>query len=72
MAESESGHDATVGASDEIVASARSHRTLEDVVRWGIAHRPPWTVDDVVVQDEFTHDVVVRCRDDLYLVYDTT
>ncbi len=31
----------------------------------------PAIVADVVVQDEFTHDVIVPWRD-LYLVYDTT
>jgi hypothetical protein len=29
-------------------------------------------VVDVVVQDEFTHDVVFRWRDDLFLVFDAT
>ena len=27
---------------------------------------------DVIVQDEFTHDVIVPYRDGLFLVYDTT
>jgi hypothetical protein len=48
------------------------HRTLQDVVRWGLAQAPPRIVADVVVQDEYTHDVVVPYDDGLYLVYDTT
>ncbi|HMR04964.1 MAG TPA: hypothetical protein PKA88_04290 [Polyangiaceae bacterium] len=47
-------------------------RTLEDVVRWGLAHAPPILIDDVVVQDEYTHDVVVTHPSGVVLVYDTT
>ncbi|RKH66785.1 hypothetical protein [Corallococcus llansteffanensis] len=45
---------------------------LQDVVRWGFAHVPPRDVAAVVVQDEFTHDVVVPWEDERYLVFDTT
>jgi len=38
---------------------------LEDLVRWG------GDIVEVVVQDEFTHDVVVRA-DGGFLVFDTT
>lgn len=44
--------------------------TLEDVLRFGFAQHPAWDVVDVIVQDEFTHDVVVRGP--AYLVFDTT
>jgi len=33
---------------------------------------PPRSVTDVVTQDEFTHDVVVRWSKDTVLVFDTT
>jgi hypothetical protein len=56
----------------DLEATIDSQRTLEDVVRWGLAHKPPRLVRDVVVQDEFTHDVVVPLRDGFHLVYDTT
>lgn len=39
---------------------------LLQVMAWNSA------VVDVVVQDEFTHDVVFRWRDDLFLVFDAT
>lgn len=39
---------------------------LLQVMAWNSA------VVDVVVQDEFTHDVVVRWRNDLFLVFDAT
>lgn len=45
---------------------------LQDVVRWGFADTPPRDVTEVVVQDEFTHDVVVPWKNGRYLVFDTT
>lgn len=51
-------------------------RGLQDVVNWGLAKssgaRLPGVIAEVIVQDEFTHDVIVPWRDNLVLVYDTT
>ena len=33
--------------------------TLADAILVGLRRTPSWTVVDVVVQDEFTHDVVM-------------
>jgi hypothetical protein len=41
-------------------------RTLEDVIR-----QPGFTLLDVIVQDEYTHDVIVAAGA-AYLVFDTT
>ena len=46
--------------------------TLEAVVRWALGCEPPRLICDVVVQDEYTHDVIVPFDDELFLVYDTT
>jgi hypothetical protein len=48
--------------------------TLEDVLAWVHAHGEPCALVDVVVQDEFTHDVVVRgpAGGPAYLCFDTT
>ena len=43
-----------------------THATLEDVVR-----DPALALVDVIVQDEFTHDVIVKAKDG-FLVFDTT
>jgi hypothetical protein len=52
---------------DALASASRLH-TLEDVLRWG------GDVLDVVVQDEYTHDVVVRAPGTAagFLVFDTT
>lgn len=40
--------------------------TLEDVVRWN------GEIVDVIVQDEYTHDVIVRGPERAFVVFDTT
>lgn len=65
------------GVAESVLASVRpvvaAQRTLEDVVRWGLAQSPALLVCDVVVQDEYTHDVVVPWTDGKsFLVYDAT
>jgi hypothetical protein len=51
-------------------------RNLNDVMKWALGHPAgvfaPAVIAGVVVQDEFTHDVIVPWRDGLVLVYDTT
>lgn len=50
-------------------------RTLQDVLTWGFAHTPACEIVDIVVQDEYCHDVVVRGprqgERQLYLCFDT-
>jgi hypothetical protein len=59
---------------DLAVLSARlfSHDTLEQVVRVWLAHEPPRLVAGVIVQDEYSHDVLVSLDEQRFLVYDTT
>ena len=45
---------------------------LQDVVRWGFAQTPPCDVAEVVVQDEFTHDVVLPWRRERWLAFAAT
>ncbi|MDC3959274.1 hypothetical protein [Polyangium jinanense] len=60
------------GARRAIEALVSSQRTLEDVVRWGLSLASPRLIADVVVQDEYNHDVVLEHSAGVYLVYDTT
>ena len=63
------------GLASELVAALKTEldglTILQDVIRWGFAQTPPRDVADVVIQDEFTHDVVLPWRD-VFLVFDTT
>jgi hypothetical protein len=46
--------------------------SLHALIRWGLDRDPPLVVADVVIQDEYTHDVVMPYRGDRFLVFDTT
>ena len=47
--------------------------TLARVIPWGMAQRPPWIVADVVIQDEYTHDILLATEGDArVLVLDCT
>ena len=60
----------------DIAAELSGQENLADVMSWAFAAPRgtfiPSVVAEVIVQDEFTHDVVVPWRDGLVLVYDTT
>ena len=60
----------------EIERELSGQQNLGDVMKWALAHPAGvftrTVIAGVVVQDEFTHDVIVPWRDNLVLVYDTT
>jgi len=57
--------------SSEILSEVETFRTLEDVMRWAFARKPPAQLHSVVTQDEFTHDIVIRVSEEVFLVFDT-
>jgi hypothetical protein len=61
---------------EQIASELAQHRTLGDVLDWGFGQPKgavlPQIVADVVVQDEYSHDVIVPWRDGLVIVYGTT
>ena len=64
-------HTGRMSFEDRAIAEVLAeHRILEHVVRWCIATGRE--IGAVVVQDEFTHDVVVKWSDGVWLVYDCT
>jgi hypothetical protein len=60
----------------EIEDELPDQQNLKDLMNWALSYPAgpfmPQVVADVIVQDEFTHDVVVPWREGLVLVYDTT
>ena len=56
----------------ELEEAVARHRTLADAVAWGLAHKPPLIIADVIVQDEYTHDVLLPYRDHRWIIYDAT
>jgi hypothetical protein len=60
----------------EVEVQLADQENLKDVMKWALSYSAgtfiPQIVADVIVQDEFTHDVVVPWHEGLVLVYDTT
>ena len=60
----------------QIATELSGQENLKDVMSWALSAPSgtfiPAVVSEVIVQDEFTHDVIVPWRDGLVLVYDTT
>lgn len=59
----------------EFTNGPRQHRSLQDLLQWAEKQPAgvliPGAIAELVVQDEFTHDLVVPWRN-LFLVYGTT
>ncbi|HYO77163.1 MAG TPA: hypothetical protein VE010_11925 [Thermoanaerobaculia bacterium] len=51
---------------------AATMQTLEHAFRWALRQQPRVEPLDVVVQDEYTHDVLFRAADGSFLVFDAT
>ena len=47
-------------------------RTLGHLLDWGRSQVPRVTVEHVVTQDEFTHDVLLPIEPPLWLAFDVT
>ena len=55
----------------ELQIALREQRTLSDVLSWLRALSPTRSVDEIITQDEYTHDVVARYDEQRWLVFDT-
>ena len=59
-----------------IESEVTGQQNLKDMMSWALAQPHgtfiPQVVSEVIVQDEFTHDVIVPRNDGVVLVYDTT
>jgi hypothetical protein len=47
-------------------------RTLGHAIRWALARTPRAEFVDVVAQDEYTLDVILRVTPHVFVVFDTT
>ena len=59
-------------AADELLRVVEHHRSLDQIFTWGKTQSPPVVPEDVVKQDEFTHDVLVPFPKGLWVVYGST
>jgi hypothetical protein len=59
-------------AHDAMLGELRTLETMGQVLRWARARSPCAEFADVVIQDEYNHDVVVRVDGPLHAVFGTT
>ncbi len=57
---------------DCILDEVRGFATLDGVIPWATARKPRAEFVDVIVQDEFHHDVIVRISDRVFIVFETS
>lgn len=56
----------------DAVAETVTFQTLEQVFRWAVGRDDRLLPGDVVIQDEYTHDVIFVASDGSALVFDAT
>jgi hypothetical protein len=56
----------------EILEELQGFSSLGAVIRWSLARTPHAEFIDVIVQDEFNHDVIVRVSNTVYAVFETS
>jgi hypothetical protein len=61
-----------VTQSANLRAEAETLPALDHVFRWALVQTPRLTPADVIIQDEYTHDVLFSATDGSFLVFDAT
>lgn len=57
---------------DDLLQELEPLPTLKSVLAWAMQRQPRAEFLDVIVQDEFHYDVVVRVSDRVYAVFETS
>ncbi len=57
---------------NRLLAEVQNLDTLQEVLRWSFSREPRAEFADVVAQDEFHHDVIVRIEESDFAVFETT
>ncbi len=55
-----------------ILDQVRDFYSLRQVIEWSLSQKPPAEFVDVIVQDEYHHDVIVRIGPEQFLVFETS
>jgi hypothetical protein len=58
--------------SNQLLAEASQLENLDGAFKWAMNRSPRFMPGDVVIQDEYTHDVMFRALEDLFVVFDAT
>jgi hypothetical protein len=68
--ENRAGLDANAFAA--LSAILAEQRSFKHALDWALNRTPPLRLEDVLAQDEFSHDGMISGLDQLWLVYDMT
>jgi hypothetical protein len=60
------------GVFAELTSAVPAHGTLMELVAWGSQQTPPVVLQETVALDEYSHEVIVPWRENLWLVYSST
>jgi hypothetical protein len=60
------------GVFAELTKTLPAHSTLMELVAWGSRQTPPVVLQETVALDEYSHEVLVPWRENLWLVYSST
>ena len=60
------------GVFAELTSSLPVFGTLMELVAWGSKQTPPVMLKETVALDEYSHEVIVPWRENLWLVYSST
>ncbi len=60
------------GAFAELTGALPVFCTLMELVAWGSKQAPPVMLKETVALDEYSHEVIVPWRENLWLVYSST
>lgn len=58
--------------SEKILEELQGFASLGAVIRWSTSRQPRAEFIDVIVQDEYNHDVIVRVSNTVYAVFETS
>jgi len=57
---------------EALLAALGNLTSLERVLAWARGLKPPRGIDEILTQDEYTHDVMLSFQEGRYLAFDTT
>ena len=61
-----------LGEFDELERYLAGQTSVRHVLLWLAKHEPPLQVQDMITQDEFSHDILIPFKDGQYIVYESS
>jgi hypothetical protein len=59
-------------AFEELARDLARQTSMRQALQWLAEHDPPLKIEDMITQDEFSHDILVPYKDGHYIVYESS